>query len=395
VHDLQHEDHRVSRPPVGVLAARLAQARAERELRHAREQDGAAGIVAGADGDRASEERGADAKPGRPTMPLFRRTQLDGRKLSESDEVRRSALERGLVLDDKLTPAQSHEPTAETPAMRAALTTRTTPSMPLAPPPAPSPAPSMTAVMGKERLASTATPSSAAPLASGQGGGSPLIEATSPNVTPIDSVRPRPGAPDTGAISGSGALHAGERGDTARDASVSGATTESGEVAELRAQVRQARDELAAVRRRGEREKEEYTRFARGETVKNVIPVLDDLERALSHVPAHLRDDPWVAGMALVGESVGALLRREGVERIDPHGQPFDPHQHEAIARIEGDGAAGRASDPDGAVEHRVTQVYRPGYILHGRVLRPAQVQVTTTTNYQTVDISRRLMSTV
>jgi len=155
-------------------------------------------------------------------------------------------------------------------------------------------------------------------------------------------------------------------------------------IAELREQARRARDELAAVRRRGEHEKEEYTRFAKGETVKSFIPVLDDLERALAHVPARLRDDPWVAGVAMVGESVSAMLRREGVERIEPHSEPFDPRMHEAIARVE-DGIAG-VDDEDGAdgatgvgdtVEQRVTQVYQPGYALNGRVLRPALVQVT------------------
>jgi len=159
----------------------------------------------------------------------------------------------------------------------------------------------------------------------------------------------------------------------------------SANVAELREQARQARDELAAARRRGEREKEEYTRFAKGETVKSFIPVLDDLERALAHVPARLRDDPWVVGVAMVGESVSAMLRREGVERIEPNGEPFDPRVHEAIARVESDGAGvDDEAGVDGAtsvgvpVEQRVTQVYQPGYVLNGRVLRPAMVQVIT-----------------
>jgi len=161
---------------------------------------------------------------------------------------------------------------------------------------------------------------------------------------------------------------------------------ESADVAELQAQARQARDELAAARRHGEREKEEYTRFAKGETVKSFIPVLDDLERALAHVPARLRDDPWVAGIAMVGESARAMLRREGVERIEPHDEPFDPRMHEAITRVE-DGMSMTGVDDDiGAdsvpgvgdtVGQRVTQVYQPGYVLNGRVLRPALVQVT------------------
>ncbi len=90
----------------------------------------------------------------------------------------------------------------------------------------------------------------------------------------------------------------------------------------------------------------------------------------------------------MLGESASAMLRREGVERIDPRGEAFDPHKHEAIARVEDD-AVGRAGggDEDAGdeaagiaepVEHRVAQVYQPGYILNGRVLRPARVQVVT-----------------
>jgi len=169
------------------------------------------------------------------------------------------------------------------------------------------------------------------------------------------------------------------RGPGAPDESAPDNAVASANVAELREQARQARDELAAARRRGEREKEEYTRFAKGETVKSFIPVLDDLERALAHVPARLRDDPWVVGVTMVGESVSAMLRREGVERLEPYGEPFDPRVHEAIARVERGGAGVDDEAGVGAtVKQRVTQVYQPGYVLNGRVLRPAMVQVTT-----------------
>jgi len=175
------------------------------------------------------------------------------------------------------------------------------------------------------------------------------------------------------------------RGPDAPDESALDNGVASADVAELREQARQARDELAAARRRGEREKEEYTRFAKGETVKSFIPVLDDLERALAHVPARLRDDPWVVGVVMVGESVSAMLRREGVERIEPYGEPFDPRVHEAIARVESGGSGvvdeagvNGATGVGATVEQRVTQVYQTGYALNGRVLRPAMVQVTT-----------------
>ncbi len=140
-------------------------------------------------------------------------------------------------------------------------------------------------------------------------------------------------------------------------------------VGQLRAGLRQAQDELAAQRRRSEYERGDLTRFAKSEMIVEILPVLDDLERASVQVPARLRDDPWVMGVLLIGHGVRALLERQGVERIAPWQGLFDPRLHEAVSRVH---------DPAVPV-NTVTDVYRPGYALHGRVLRPAQVQVAVT----------------
>ncbi len=140
-------------------------------------------------------------------------------------------------------------------------------------------------------------------------------------------------------------------------------------VGRLRAELRQAQDELAAQRRRGEHERDDLAQFAKSEMIGEILPVLDDLERASVQVPARLRNDPWVMGVLLIGHSVRAMLERQGVERIAPWQGLFDPHLHEAVSRVH---------DPAVPV-NTVTDVYRPGYALHGRVLRPAQVQVAVT----------------
>jgi molecular chaperone GrpE len=138
------------------------------------------------------------------------------------------------------------------------------------------------------------------------------------------------------------------------------------EIERLQAQLQCAQDDGLALRRRSEREKAEFQHAARGDAIVPLLPVIDDFERALTNVPDALRDDPWASGIAIIAEGMRLALQRQGVERIAADGVPFDPHYHEAVAQVE---------NPDVPAE-MVTRVYRAGYALAGRVLRPAQVQV-------------------
>lgn len=138
------------------------------------------------------------------------------------------------------------------------------------------------------------------------------------------------------------------------------------EIEQLRAQVTQAHAEMANLRRRGEQDKAESLRFAAATTIAQFLPLIDDFERAVSQLPSALHDDPWVTGVVMINDGLSGLLERQGVERIAPWHEPFDPSYHEAISRL-----------VDSSVpENTVVKVYRPGYRLHGRVLRPAQVGV-------------------
>ena len=92
----------------------------------------------------------------------------------------------------------------------------------------------------------------------------------------------------------------------------------------------------------------------------------DGIHVDLAQVPATLRDDPWVAGILMIGDGLQRALERQGVERIAPCHAPFDPHLHEAVAHVE-------ATD---VAQDTVIQVYCAGYTYNGRVLRAAQVQV-------------------
>jgi molecular chaperone GrpE len=118
-------------------------------------------------------------------------------------------------------------------------------------------------------------------------------------------------------------------------------------------------------RKRVERERHEESRRATGHSIQLLLPVLDTFERALA---AH--DDPAYAeyrkGFELIYKQLWEALAKQGLQRIEAHGKNFDPHVHQAIERVETD------EHEDGTV----TEVLQPGYIFHGRVLRPAMVRV-------------------
>lgn len=116
-------------------------------------------------------------------------------------------------------------------------------------------------------------------------------------------------------------------------------------------------------RKRATREREEYVTLANERLVKELLPILDDLERALvaatEHQEAALED-----GVRLVHRALESLLERQGLEQIDAGGM-FDPHVHEALL-----------SQPSDAAEGSVIDVVQKGYTLGDRVVRPARVVV-------------------
>ena len=145
------------------------------------------------------------------------------------------------------------------------------------------------------------------------------------------------------------------------------AEEQTDEQARLRAQVAEFEDnwkrsvaEFANYRRRSDQERSEFLRSANGTLIRDLLPVLDDLERALANLPTELLGNKWVEGVQLVERKFKAILDRQVVTAIDSIGQPFDPAIHEAVG---GNGS-------------HVAEEYQRGYRLHGRTLRPAMVLV-------------------
>jgi molecular chaperone GrpE len=116
-------------------------------------------------------------------------------------------------------------------------------------------------------------------------------------------------------------------------------------------------------KRRVEQEREEMARLANAAFVINILPLLDDLERALHSVDAHLAGMTWVDGIRLIYRKFEQVLELNGVQEIQAEGLPFDPTLHEAV--MFGDGEEGK-----------VISVAQKGYTLGGRVIRPAMVVV-------------------
>jgi molecular chaperone GrpE len=101
----------------------------------------------------------------------------------------------------------------------------------------------------------------------------------------------------------------------------------------------------------------------KGDLIKRVLPVLDDLERALQNRPV---DDAWASGIDLIQRKLQAILDAEGIRRIEAEGTMFDPNFHEAISY----------ESADGLESGRVIAVTQNGYMLGDYVVRPAMVRV-------------------
>src|SRR2546426_2966809 len=116
-------------------------------------------------------------------------------------------------------------------------------------------------------------------------------------------------------------------------------------------------------KRRTDQEREELRRFGNVSIIINLLPVLDDFERAFNALDSRLAGLSWFDGIYLIYRKLQQLLENAGVRPVEAEGQEFDPRFHEAVAHVEGD---------EGKV---ISQVQR-GYKLHDRVLRPAMVVV-------------------
>ena len=124
--------------------------------------------------------------------------------------------------------------------------------------------------------------------------------------------------------------------------------------------------EFDNFRRRAEREKSDILEFANTESVRAILPILDDFERALK---APTSDKIYARGMELIYQRLSESLKKLGLEPITSKGQKFDPHLHHAVDMVE-------TADVE---EQTILDEYQQGYNFRGRLLRPAMVKVAVT----------------
>jgi molecular chaperone GrpE len=144
--------------------------------------------------------------------------------------------------------------------------------------------------------------------------------------------------------------------------------------------LRRSQADFINYKRRVAQEEATVQLAAQTELLETLLPVLDDLGRALESTPAAAAEQPWVQGLHLVARRLYQTLQQVGVQPVGAPGDPFDPYWHEAVMMEP------RADLPEGTV----VQVTRPGYALGEHVLRPAQVIVAAGPETTTVAPSER-----
>lgn len=157
--------------------------------------------------------------------------------------------------------------------------------------------------------------------------------------------------------------------DRSQDLAAAGAEAEIAKLAsdlnELRQTLQRRQADFDNYRKRIEKERAEDNKRATGRLIEALIPVVDGFEHALAaHREAEYEN--YRRGFELIYKQLLDNLTKLGVERIEPLGKPFDPHQHQSMDSLE------TTEHEDGTI----VQVYQPGYVFHGRVLRPAMVRV-------------------
>jgi molecular chaperone GrpE len=133
---------------------------------------------------------------------------------------------------------------------------------------------------------------------------------------------------------------------------------------ELTADLQRVQADFVNFRRRSEEQSAEFMNLAKQDVILQLLPVLDNIDRALGHLPEELKDNPWAKGVETVAKQAQDTLKNLGIEKIEAVGQSFDHNFHEAIA-VEGDGN-----------EEVVIEELQPGYKLGEKVIRHSIVKV-------------------
>jgi molecular chaperone GrpE len=132
---------------------------------------------------------------------------------------------------------------------------------------------------------------------------------------------------------------------------------------EYLASLQRTQADFINYKRRVEQERQEFNKYANSTLCCSILPVVDDLERALNAIPEEYANTPWVEGVRLVERKFKTILEGQGVKAICALGMEFDPNLHEALRQEKGK-------------EGTVISEIQKGYTLHDKLLRPSRVVV-------------------
>jgi len=137
------------------------------------------------------------------------------------------------------------------------------------------------------------------------------------------------------------------------------------QVAELTEALQRERADAVNVRRRADEDKARLGTFYKSLVIRELLPVIDNFERALKNTPKELENNDYIKGVAGVVKQFESILAKLGVQRIKTVGEVFNPNVHEAVSMEDGDGTT-----------EVVTEELQAGYVLQEEVLRHAMVRV-------------------
>ncbi len=137
------------------------------------------------------------------------------------------------------------------------------------------------------------------------------------------------------------------------------------EAQEMRLLAQRKQAELENYRKRAERERAETIKFAAADLMREILPVLDNLERAIAASKTG-SEEQLIEGVEIIHKQFRDALTKQGLLEVEAIAKPFDPHVHEAVGRVE------TSEQPEGTV----VEVLQKGYLFKDRLLRPSMVSV-------------------
>ena len=134
-------------------------------------------------------------------------------------------------------------------------------------------------------------------------------------------------------------------------------------IEELQSQLARCLADLQNFKRRSEEEKASFVKWANTEMLKSILPILDNLDRSVTHLPAELKDNEWTKGMLHIHSELLRTFEKLGIKKIKTVGEKLNPKSHEALMTGPGE-------------KDVVTEEFEPGYTLGEEVIKVARVKV-------------------